>query len=147
MDALDLLKSDHERVKALYGQFKNSSGRQQQILLFDNIRNELEAHTAMEETVFYPAVGKYPEISGMIEHSYKEHQEVKTLLNEINTLPDGSADLALKVDTLMKNVEHHVQEEETELFPLVRKVMKRAERENLGRHMQAAKPELPGIAA
>lgn len=147
MDALDLLKTDHDRVNSLYGQFKNESGRQQKALLFENIRNDLEAHALVEEQVFYPSFRNYPEIKERIDHSFEEHAQVKTMLREISALADGSPEFDSKVDELMERVSHHVQEEENELFPMVRRVMKRGERERLGRHMQAMKHDLPGLAA
>jgi hemerythrin superfamily protein len=144
MDALDLLKADHERVKSLYEQFKSENGRQQQILLFENIRNELLAHAQIEETVFYPAFKNYPDFKQIIDQSYADHQKVKNELKAISALPDNSPELVNKVETVMADVQKHINDEEGELFAMVRKIMRRNEREQLGRHLQAAKQEASG---
>jgi iron-sulfur cluster repair protein YtfE (RIC family) len=147
MDALDILKTDHDRVKSLYEQLKKISGRQEQVLLFESIRNELQIHTRIEESVFYPAFKNYPDFKDIIDQSYEEHRQVRDLLKNAQTQPQGGQDLLNQVETLMSHVEQHVQEEETELFPMVRKIMKRSEREKLGRHLQAAKSEAAGSVA
>ena len=139
MDALDLLKADHQRVNSLFEQFQSENGRQQKRALFEAIRNDLEAHTSVEESVFYPAFKNYPDFQNLIAASYEEHDEVKSLLTEIEQLGTGSLELDSRVSILMEKVERHVQKEDTELFPMVRRIMRRAERERLGRHMEAIK--------
>ena len=145
MDALELIKTDHQRLESLFDRFRSESGRQQQVLLFENIKQDLNSHTSMEETVFYPAFKNYPEFQEIIDRSYQEYGKVKDQLSKISALPDESPEFADKVKLLWQDVSKHLDEEENELFPMVRKLMKRAERERLGRHMQAAKEE--GAAA
>jgi hemerythrin superfamily protein len=141
MDALDLLISDHNRVKGLFEQFRTTNGKQGQKTIFENIRSELEAHAQMEETVFYPTFRKFDDFDDILEESLKEHQKMKNLLEECQQAVAGDG-FQSKVEELISAVEHHVQEEEGEFFTKVRNVMKRTEREQLGRHMQAAKDEI-----
>ena len=142
MDALEILKEDHARVSRLFDQFRSLGESDDLRPLFSQIRSELEIHTHIEETVFYPTFNRYDDIKPMIDEAFGEHAEVKSLLQEIGRIrgPDSKL-LRGKMDTLMTNVEHHVREEEDELFPKVREVMKGPERERLGRHLQAARDE------
>jgi hemerythrin superfamily protein len=147
MDALELLKSDHGRIKSLYAQFTATGGRQKQLLIFRSLQNEIESHLSMEETVFYPAFRNYPDFEQSLLSSTKEHQEVKAILGQISELSSDSPDFIGKVDLMMQALDAHFQLEESEFFTSVRKTMKRAEREQLGRYMQAAKTAGTGIAA
>jgi hemerythrin superfamily protein len=134
MDALDVLKSDHERVSSLYRQIK-AAGSADRAMLLDQIKNELLIHTHIEESVFYPAFKNYPDCQDIVARSYNEHREIKSLLGNVDA---GRPDL---LDEVMSKVQAHVQEEEGEFFVKVRKIMKRSERETLGRHLLAAKSE------
>lgn len=141
MDALELLKSDHDRLKGLFDEARASESEKKQRAIFNSIRSELELHSMIEETVFYPTFRKYGEFNEIVERSFREHQEVKALINEIARLPQDSGQLGTRLQTLIDRVENHVREEEGEFFPMVRKLMRRPEREQLGRHLQAAKQE------
>lgn len=134
MDALDVLKSDHEKVRSLYEQIKTDSAPTG---LMAQLREELTRHARIEETVFYPAFKNYPEFRGILGNSYADHREIK---NRLRQLEDNGVDLPA-LEMLMSKVEEHAQEEERTLFPMVRKLMKRSEREVLGRHLIAAKSE------
>ena len=133
MDALELLKTDHKTVKELFKKAEGSENKKQQLQLFEKIKTELETHTHIEETVFYPAVAKNEELKDMVLESLEEHKQVKTLL------PD-SAKFDPKLKVLMENVEHHAEEEEEgEMFPKIRKLMNAAALEQLGQELEAAK--------
>jgi hemerythrin superfamily protein len=136
MDALDVLKSDHEKVRSLYEQIKAGSESGMRSGLMAQLRVELNTHARIEETVFYPAFKNYPEFRGILGDAYADHREIKNLLRQM----DESSGLQ-GLDELMSKVESHVKEEENDLFPMVRKLMKRSEREVLGRHLIAAKSE------
>ncbi len=146
MDAIDVLMSDHQRVRSLFDQFRSESGQQQKNLLFENIRTDLELHTLAEETVFYPAIAKFEGFKEIVDRSFKDHSEVKQTISEISSITDDLSKRTQKVELLIAEVERHVAKEESELFPMVRKAMPRTERERLGRLLQAAKHEA-GAAA
>ena len=139
MDALDMLKSDHERVKSLYEQFKAASDRPQKASIFGHINHELESHSLVEDSIFYPAFKHYPAFDRIIEKSHLEHSEIEDELSRISNQPKWDNELTLKIEKLMSNVVKHYDEEEGQLFAMIRKVMKRSERERLGRHIQAVK--------
>ena len=140
MDALELLKQDHQTVKELFEQAEGTEDRKQQRQLFTQIKRELETHARIEETVFYPAMQKHEELKDMVLESIEEHKQVKTLLREMDDLVNDSEKFEPKLKVLMENVEHHAEEEEEgKMFPKVRKLMDQEALEQLGRELEKAK--------
>jgi hemerythrin superfamily protein len=140
MDALELLRRDHQKVKGLFEQAQAARDAAQRKQLFDQIDTELEIHAHIEETVFYPAVEQHEELQDMVEEALEEHDEVKTLLAEMEDLDvDNGSEFDSKLKELMDNVEHHVEEEEGEMFPKVLQVMNKSTLEELGKELQSAK--------
>lgn len=140
MDALELLKKDHRAVKDLFKRAETNKDEKQQKRLFEQIKTELETHTRIEESVFYPAMEKRDELKDMVLESLEEHKQVKTLLREIENLTSDSEKFEPKLKVLMENVEHHAEEEEEgNMFPKVRQLFDKAELEKLGEQLEAAK--------
>ena len=138
MNALELLKEDHQKVKELFTQAEQD--QKQQKSLFNQIKKELETHTFIEETVFYPAMEKHEELKDMVLESIEEHRQVKTLLKEMENLVSDSEKFEPKLKVLMENVEHHAEEEEEgKMFPKVRGILDEGALEKLGEQLQAAK--------
>jgi hemerythrin superfamily protein len=139
MDALELLKQDHQKVKGLFKEAEEADEKKQK-QVFEQIKTELETHTHIEESVFYPAMQKHEELKDMVLESLEEHKQVKTLLREMDNLSSDSQKFEPKLKVLMENVEHHAEEEEEEkMFPKVRKLVNKAELEQLGQELEAAK--------
>ena len=140
MDALELLKTDHKKVKELFKKAEGNKNEKQQKQLFEQIKAELETHTHIEETVFYPAIAKNEDLKDMVLESLEEHKQVKTLLREMESLTADSEKFEPKLKVLMENIEHHaVEEEEGKMFPKIRKLMNAASLEKLGQELEAAK--------
>jgi iron-sulfur cluster repair protein YtfE (RIC family) len=89
MNALELLKADHEKVQQLFKKAEDANPERQR-QLFEEIKQELETHTHIEETVFYPAVREADELKDMVLESLEEHKQVKTLLREMENLTSDS---------------------------------------------------------
>jgi iron-sulfur cluster repair protein YtfE (RIC family) len=141
MDALELLKIDHKKVKELFKKAEGNKNEKQQKQLFEQIKAELETHTHIEETVFYPAIAKNEDLKDMVLESLEEHKQVKTLLREMESLTADSEKFEPKLKVLMENIEHHaVEEEEGKMFPKIRKLMNTESLEKLGQELEAAKP-------
>ena len=141
MNALELLKEDHKKVAALFDKVEETESGQEHWKLFERIKKELEVHTHIEETVFYPRIRQYEELKDMVLEALEEHKQVKTLIREIGGLVEDSEKLSAKLTVMGENVEHHVEEEETEMFPKVEKLMGKDELEELGAQLEAAKKE------
>ena len=110
-------------------------------------------HAAIEEQVFYPAIrGEVPDTEDKVLESLEEHHIVKWVLSELDGMDPDDERFDAKVTVLIENVRHHVEEEETELFPTVRKALGRKRLGEIGDAMEAAKktaptrPRIPGPA-
>ncbi len=139
MDALELLKQDHQKVKELFEKAEEADGKEQE-KIFDQIKTELETHARIEETVFYPAVQEHDELKDMVLESLEEHKQIKTLLREMDNLASDSEKFEPKLKVLMENVEHHAEEEEEgKMFPKLRQIMGKQKLEQLGAELEEAK--------
>ena len=140
MDALELLKQDHQKVKKLLTSATETEDKKEQKRLFREIRTELETHARIEETIFYPAVQEHKELASMVFESIEEHRQVKTLLRELGRATPGSDKFKAKLKVLNDDVKHHAEEEEEgKMFPKVRNSFNSKELEALGQEMEAAK--------
>src|SRR4029077_4608987 len=139
MNALEILKKDHQKVKGLFQEATRAHDQNTRKELFDKIDTELEIHAHIEEKVFYPALEEHEELKDMVAEALEEHQEVKMILEEIEELGSESHDFGAQFQELMETVEHHVTEEEGEMFPKVREVFYESELEQLGQQLESAK--------
>ncbi len=145
MNALELLKEDHQRVSALFDQIEQASEMADRRRAFEKVRRALESHSHIEEIVFYPFFQNKSEFRDLIEEAYEEHQEMKVLLDEIEECTDPD-DFEDKIDELIDSVQHHVDEEENELFPRIETDFDSQELEELGAKLEEAKQETPEAA-
>ena len=138
MDPFELLKKDHETVSDLFKRIESASGKTK-LQVFQLIKSELELHTHIEETIFYPVLEKAKETRDLTLEAYEEHKVVKNLLGELDAAREVSDEWEAKLTVLRENVEHHVDEEENELFDKANDVLTGEEAESLGDRMQAEK--------
>lgn len=147
MDAIVLLKEDHKAVEKLFKQFekgKQTASPAEKRMLVDQILKELTTHAYIEETLFYPAARQAaPDSTDQVLESVEEHHVVAWLLAELRTLDPANETFDAKVTVLIENVRHHVEEEEQEFFPEVRKAMGRNRLTELGKQLEAAKLDAP----
>jgi hemerythrin-like domain-containing protein len=146
MDAFELLKTDHEKVAQLFDQLEAASGNAK-LNVFKQIRTELELHTHIEETIFYPALEKPEATHDLTLEAYEEHAVVKNLLSELDKARTADDEWEAKAKVLRENVEHHVEEEENELFDKASDALSDQELEVLGDRMSAEKSRKQGKAA
>lgn len=140
MNALELLKEDHQAVKELFEQAEGTEDEKVKRKLFAEIQAELDTHARIEETIFYPAMEKHDGLKDMVLESLEEHKQIKTLLKEIDNLKSGSEKFEPKLKVLMENVEHHAEEEEEgKMFPKIRDIVSEEGLEALGQELEAAK--------
>lgn len=120
-DAIDLLKEDHERVQALFDEVKSADEKRHPVL-FRRIKKELDVHAHIEETIFYPNLRSQgdKELVDIVLEGIEEHRQAKMFLKELDVINSDNAKFEAKLKVLMEDVEHHVKEEEGEMFPLVR---------------------------
>jgi iron-sulfur cluster repair protein YtfE (RIC family) len=141
MNAFTLLKDDHEKVAGILEKIEGTTeratkGREE---LFTQLKNELDVHTRIEETILYPALKEYEETRDIALEAYEEHALVKQLLEELGSSPKDDEQWTAKFTVLKENIEHHVEEEEGEMFKKARKVLSEDEIATLGERLQKAK--------
>ena len=135
MNAIELLKEDHKKVSHLFGRVDaTEEGEHKE--LFEKIKQELEVHTHIEEKIFYPKLKEQPELEDIVLEGIEEHHQAKIFLREISALTEDSEKFEPKLKVLIEGIEHHVQEEEGQMFPKVEKFFDAATLEQLGAEME-----------
>ena len=146
MDALSLLTADHNRARGLFARFQSaeeSGDTAQMTELASTILVELEVHATIEEEIFYPTVSEASEeIHDLVTEGIEEHNVVKQLGEEVKAISPEDETWAAKMKVMIENVEHHAEEEESELWPLLRKALDTSALADLGDRLEARKAEL-----
>jgi DUF438 domain-containing protein len=162
MDATQLLKTDHEKVSALFRRFDGGGGltglvrrvagtvttRERQTAL-ERICRELTVHAAIEEEIFYPALRRTgdPELCRQVDESVREHATMKKQVAELRGRSVDDPAVVDQVHALQECVDHHVHEEENEMFPRVHEVLSDRDRADLGRRLHERKRALSASAS
>ena len=162
MNAITLIKKDHEHVNGLFARYNdggvltglvrrmtgNGASERQKRTTRENICRELDVHARMEEELFYPAVRATgdADLARQLDEAFKEHAEVKRQVAYLREHPDAE-DADERVSKLQGDVQHHVREEENEMLPRVEELIPERELTALGRRMQARKRSLSGGVA
>jgi iron-sulfur cluster repair protein YtfE (RIC family) len=141
-----LMEKDHEEAKALFKRFEalgdDAHVTKQEI--FDKIKIALSIHMTIEEEIFYPAVKgvRSEEVKDLVREADEEHHVAKLLISEISKMKPTDEHFDAKVTVLKENIEHHIREEEGEMFPDARKKVAKERLEQLGAEMEDRKNEL-----
>ncbi len=139
MNAVEMLVDDHNQLKKLFGKVRETESEKEKRNLFEQIKTVLDAHTHIEEEVFYPAVREKEEIEDIVMEGIQEHHQADLFIREIENLAGGSDVFVPKLQVLMEGVEHHIDEEEKEMFPKVRDQFSGSELDEMASRMQKAK--------
>ncbi|WP_426108738.1 hemerythrin domain-containing protein [Pseudomonas sp. TWR1-1-4] len=144
MNAIDLLKADHERVKAILTQLSESTERgiKKRTELLAKLEHEITIHTKLEEEILYPAFkqagGKEQEV--MYYEAKEEHRTVDSLvLPDLKATDPGTPEFSGRVKVVKELLEHHIEEEETEMFPQANKLLGKEKLNELGQQMEEMK--------
>lgn len=141
MDAIALLKDDHEKVKKILaeGESTTERGEKTRTELFATLKGELIVHERIEEEIFYPELKAHPRARDIVLEGYEEHHVVDEIMGELEALDVTDETWGAKFKVMKENIEHHIEEEEGEMFKQARAVFDRDELEDLGRRMKALK--------
>ncbi|HYP27991.1 MAG TPA: hemerythrin domain-containing protein [Blastocatellia bacterium] len=150
MNALELLKHDHQEAMSMMDQLEmddqgDGSG-QSKMTVFNQLKQALTLHTRMEEQLLYPALQNNEQTSDIITESYEEHQTVDEILAEMSGLSPSNSDFLTKLAELRENVEHHVEEEENEMFPKAEQILGQHRLQEMGDQMQQMKQGMSATA-
>lgn len=140
MNAIQLLKADHETVEDLFGNVE-ATERPDHARIFVEIKAELETHAHVEETIFYPALQEEgsDELVELVSDALKEHQQAKAFLGELSVAAEDSDRFEGLLTKLIEDVRHHAQDEEDKMFPLVDSEFAEEAIDELGAQMAAEK--------
>ncbi|MBB3955720.1 hemerythrin domain-containing protein [Novosphingobium sediminicola] len=139
-DAIKLLKDDHRQVKAWFKEYESLEEDAKKQAMAEQICLALTVHTQIEEEVFYPAIRKAIDDDDMLDEAEVEHASAKQLIAEIRAMKAGERLFDAKVTVLGEYIAHHVEEEETEMFPEAREA--KVDLKALGAQMAERKAEL-----
>jgi hemerythrin-like domain-containing protein len=144
MDAMSLLKEDHRKVKKLLAELESTTERgvKTREELFTKVKQELVIHEAIEEEIFYPALKEHPKTKDIALEAYEEHHVVDTVMAEIEGVAYDDEKWGAKFTVMKENLEHHIEEEEGEMFKQARQVFDQDELAQLGESMKARKEDL-----
>ena len=144
MDAIQLLKDDHDAMKKLLTELEGTTERgvKTREELFAKVREELTVHEAIEEEIFYPALKEHPKTKEITLEAFEEHHVVDMVLAEIESVPFDDETWGAKFKVMKENIEHHIEEEENEMFKQARDAFEKQDLEELGERMAARKREL-----
>ncbi len=144
MDAIELLENDHQQVKRLIEKLESQENAQGRAQLFETVRTEMHAHERIEEEIFYPALKQRATDKQIVLEGYEEHHVVDILMQELADLNFDDQSWPAKLKVMKENIEHHIEEEEDDMFSKARDVFSNEELEELGERMAARKKELEG---
>ena len=144
MDPIKLLKADHDEVKALLGKLDETTERAE-VTRTDGLarlKEMLDVHETIEEEILYPALKEFAKTKDIALEAYEEHHVVDMVMAELEATPVTDETWAAKLTVAKENLEHHIEEEENEMFKQARQVMDDAQLEELGDRMTTRKEEL-----
>ncbi|HJQ71305.1 MAG TPA: hemerythrin domain-containing protein [Blastocatellia bacterium] len=141
MNAIELLKQDHQEAAGMMDELETADKGSMNTTreMFKQLKDALTLHTQIEEQVFYPALEQHEETRDMVGEAHSEHDEVKEMLAEMSTMSPGSDEFMDKLTELRDSVEHHVEEEENEMFPKAEQVLGQSRLQEMGRQMEQMK--------
>ncbi|MGI8930554.1 MAG: hemerythrin domain-containing protein [Candidatus Limnocylindria bacterium] len=141
MDAISLLKSDHDRVKKLLeeGDSTTERGVKTRTELFQTLKKEMMVHERIEEEIFYPALKQHPKAKEIVLEGYEEHHVVDEIMGELEKTDVSDEKWGAKFTVMKENIEHHIEEEEGDMFIKARQILSAEELTDLGARMQELK--------
>src|SRR3954468_10790140 len=144
MDAMELLKNDHEQVKKILEEIDSTTERgvKTREELFTKFKQEMTVHERIEEEIFYPRLTEQGKTKDIALEGYEEHHVVDMVMAELADVPYDDERWAAKFTVMKENVEHHIEEEEGEMFKLAHRALESDELEELGERMESMKKEL-----
>lgn len=140
-DAIALLETDHRRFEDLLKQGEDTTERavKGRAELLETLTTELNLHEMVEEKLLYPALQAHPEARDIVLEGYQEHHVADVLVRELHEVASNDEQWAAKFKVLKESLQHHIQEEEGEMFRKARGIFSREELTALGARMAKMK--------
>ncbi|MCA1561994.1 MAG: hemerythrin domain-containing protein [Acidobacteria bacterium] len=143
-DAVTLLETDHRRLEDLLKKGEETTERavKGRTQLLHTLTSELTVHELIEEKILYPALRAHPEAKDIVLEGYQEHHVADLIVKELHTVHKDDEQWGAKFKVLKENIEHHIKEEEGEMFRTARGVFSREDLHQLGVRMATMKAEV-----
>jgi hemerythrin-like domain-containing protein len=144
VDVLKTLTDDHAKVKAMLSKLDETTERSEKTRteMLQTLKNELVVHETIEEEILYPALKEHAKTKDIALEGYEEHHVVDQIMSELEATPVDDETWGAKLTVMKENLEHHIEEEEGEMFKKARQVMSEDELSELGDRMSARREEL-----
>ena len=142
MDPFQLLQQDHNSVISLFAEYRKAEGGPTKHPFFDLIKAEVLLHARIEEQAVYPVFKQYQELQPLIEESYEEHRKVEQMLQIMSDQTSAGGSFVSHMLELEKNIEHHVQEEESQVFPKAKQALSQEQQQKLADDITSLKQTL-----
>ena len=144
MDAMKLLEEDHKKVRKLLDEGDETTERatKRRTELLEELVTELRIHETIEEEIFYPALEEHAKTKEIVLEGYEEHHAVDNIVEELIELDPSDETWGAKFTVMKENIEHHVEEEEGEMFEKARQVLGDEELDEIGEMMEARREQL-----
>ena len=141
-DGIDMLEQEHRRFEELLKQGEESTERAKKSrrVLLATLASSLNAHELMEESVLYPALHSHREARDIVLEGFEEHHVADLIVKELQDVAEDDEQWGAKFKVLKENIEHHIKEEENQMFPMARGIFSREELQELAVRMRALKP-------
>ena len=139
-EAIELLKEDHKKFKKLFRDFEKATTNKQKEEISKEIFLELTVHSKVEEELFYPALEEKEE--KLVLESYEEHHQADQRIDELKEMQVEDGTFTAKFTVLREDIEHHIGEEEKELFPKAKRILGKEKIIELGEQIKERKEEL-----
>jgi len=137
MDAITLLKADHDKVKTMLadGEATTERAEKTRTELFEKLKAEMMLHERIEEEIFYPALKSHPKARDIVLEGYEEHHVVDEIMGELEATDVTDETWGAKFKVMKENIEHHIEEEEGDMFKQARQAFDTDELKQLGARM------------
>ena len=149
MDALKMLEDDHETVKKILDDLESTTERgvKTREELYSRFKKEMQVHEVIEEEILYPALKEHKKAKEIALEGYEEHHVVDQIMAELDGLSYDDETWGAKFTVMKENIEHHIEEEEGEMFTKARQIFSKEELEEMGERMEARKKQAEASAS
>ena len=146
MNAITLLKDDHKSLKKLLDEGEDTTERavKTRHQLLDRVTSELRMHEKIEEEILYPALKGHPKAKAIVLEGYQEHHVADLLVEELHAMDVSDERWGAKFKVLKEGIEHHIEEEEGDMFPKAHQIFSAHELDEIGEQMQAMRLQALG---
>jgi Hemerythrin HHE cation binding domain len=142
LDIYTLIEGDHRAVEELFAKLEEAETARERERLFEQLKAEILRHKEVEERTFYAALSTLPEIADLIEEAMEEHVDTEELLLELDGLDPDDEEWLATLNELREELEHHVTEEEGEIFATAKQLLTDEQARKLAREFAAEKERL-----